>query len=393
MKKFFLYGHNGSGNHGCEAIVRSTCKILREEFGDVDITLASGNTNEDREYELDKVTSLVNEKNTVSKLSLPYINAYLNLKLKKEGLEAEKLAYRKTFYNVDKDTIAFSIGGDNYCYPGYERFTMLHNMLRERNIKTVLWGCSVEPSKINNFMKDDLVNYDLIIARETLTYDALKNIGANVKLYPDPAFQLERIEKELPRNFKEKNTVGINISPMVMNNETTEGITIENYIELIKFILENTDMNIALIPHVIWEDNNDDRKPSKFLYDKFKDTNRVVLIEDDNCEVLKGYISRCRFFIGARTHSTIAAYSTYVPTLVVGYSIKAKGIAKDIFGTYENYVIPVQNLKNKDDLLKSFKWLADRESSIKDYMNKFIPSYKEKSLDAAKELSKIIEDK
>lgn len=393
MGKFFLYGHNGSGNHGCEAIVRSTCKILREEFGDVDITLASGNTNEDREYELDKVTSLVNEKNTVSKLSLPYINAYLNLKLKKEGLEAEKLAYRKTFYNVDKDTIAFSIGGDNYCYPGYERFTMLHNMLRERNIKTVLWGCSVEPSKINDFMKEDLVNYDLIIARETLTYEALKNIGANVKLYPDPAFQLDKIEKELPKNFKENNTVGINISPMVMNKESVLGITIENYTALIKYILENTDMNVALIPHVIWEDNNDDRKPSKFLYDKFKDTNRVVLIEDDNCEVLKGYISRCRFFIGARTHSTIAAYSTYVPTLVVGYSIKAKGIAKDIFGTYENYVIPVQNLKNKGDLLKSFKWMLDREESIKEYMDKFIPSYKEKSLDAAKELSKIIEDK
>lgn len=393
MKKFFLYGHNGSGNHGCEAIVRSTCKILREGFGDIDITLASGNTSEDKKYELDKVINLVNEKNTVSKLSLPYINAYLNIKLKKNGLESEKLAYRKTFYNADKDTIAFSIGGDNYCYPGYERFTMLHNMLRERNIKTVLWGCSVEPSKINDFMKEDLVNYDLIIARETLTYEALKNIGANVKLYPDPAFQLDKIEKELPKNFKENNTVGINISPMVMNKESVLGITIENYTALIKYILENTDMNVALIPHVIWEDNNDDRKPSKFLYDKFKDTNRVVLIEDDNCEVLKGYISRCRFFIGARTHSTIAAYSTCVPTLVVGYSIKAKGIAKDIFGTYENYVIPVQNLKNKGDLLKSFKWMLDREESIKEYMDKFIPSYKEKSLDAAKELSKIIEDK
>ncbi|MFQ7257490.1 polysaccharide pyruvyl transferase family protein [Intestinibacter bartlettii] len=393
MKKFFLYGHNGSGNHGCEAIVRSTCKILREGFGDIDITLASGNTSEDKKYELDKVINLVNEKNTVSKLSLPYINAYLNLKLKKNGLESEKLAYRKTFYNADKDTIAFSIGGDNYCYPGYERFTMLHNMLRERNIKTVLWGCSVEPSKINDFMKEDLVNYDLIIARETLTYEALKNIGANVKLYPDPAFQLDKIEKKLPKNFKENNTVGINISPMVMNKESVLGITIENYTALIKYILENTDMNVALIPHVIWEDNNDDRKPSKFLYDKFKDTNRVVLIEDDNCEVLKGYISRCRFFIGARTHSTIAAYSTCVPTLVVGYSIKAKGIAKDIFGTYENYVIPVQNLENKGDLLKSFKWMIDREDSIKDHMDKFIPSYKKKSLDAAKELLKIIEDK
>ena len=108
-------------------------------------------------YGLDKVINLVNEKNTVSKLSLPYINAYLNLKLKKNGLESEKLVYRKTFYNVDKDAIAFSIGGDNYCYPGYERFTMLHNMLRERNVKTVLWGCSVEPSKINDFMKEDLL--------------------------------------------------------------------------------------------------------------------------------------------------------------------------------------------------------------------------------------------
>ena len=390
MKKFFLYGHNGSGNHGCEAIVRSTCKILREEFGDVDITLASGNIDEDRKYELDKVTNLVDEKNNVSKLSLPYINAYLNLKLKKDGLEAEKLAYRKTFYSIDKETIAFSIGGDNYCYPGYERFTMLHNMLREKNIKTVLWGCSVEPSKINDFMKDDLVNYDLIIARETLTYDALKNIGANVKLYPDPAFQLERIEKELPKNFKENNTVGINISPMVMNNETTEGITIENYTELIKYILENTDMNIALIPHVIWEDNNDDRKPSKFLYDKFKDTNRVVLIEDDNCEVLKGYISRCRFFIGARTHSTIAAYSTCIPTLVIGYSIKAKGIAKDIFGNYENYVLPVQSLLNKDDLINAFEWMKDNEDAIRKHLHEFMPRYKEKALQGKVEIDKLL---
>ena len=391
MKKFFLYGHNGSGNHGCEAIVRSTCKILRNGFGDVDITLASGNTIEDKKYKLDKVINLVNEKNTIAKLSLPYINAYLNLKLKKDGLESEKLAYRKTFYNVDKDMIAFSIGGDNYCYPGYERFTMLHNMLRERNIKTVLWGCSVEPSKINNFMKEDLINYDLIIARETLTYDALKNIGANVKLYPDPAFQLDKIEKKLPKNFKENNTVGINISPMVMNKENVLGITIENYIELMKYILENTDMNVVLIPHVIWEDNNDDRKPSKFLYDKFKDTNRVVLIEDDNCEVLKGYISRCRFFIGARTHSTIAAYSTCVPTLVIGYSVKAKGIAKDIFGTYKNYVLPVQSLSNKDDLINAFEWMKNNEDDIRKHLNKFMPGYKEKALQGKVEIEKLLE--
>ena len=146
-----------------------------------------------------------------------------------------------------------------------------------------------------------------------------------------------------------------------------------------------------LIPHVICEDNNDDRKPSKFLYDKFKDTNRVVLIEDDNCEVLKGYISRCRFFIGARTHSTIAAYSTCVPTLVIGYSVKAKGIAKDIFGTYKNYVLPVQSLSNKDDLINAFEWMKNNEDDIRKHLNKFMPGYKEKALQGKVEIEKLLE--
>ena len=70
---------------------------------------------------------------------------------------------------------------------------------------------------------------------------------------------------------------------------------------------------------------------------------------------LKGYIARCRFFIGARTHSTIAAYSSGVPTLVLGYSVKSKGIAKDLFGTYENYVLTVQQLKEYSELGRAFK--------------------------------------
>lgn len=78
------------------------------------------------------------------------------------------------------------------------------------------------------------------------------------------------------------------------------------------------------------------------------------MIEDCNCMQLKGYISRCRFFIGARTHATIAAYSTFVPTLVLGYSIKSRGIATDLFGSDENYVISIQDLLNEEDLYQAF---------------------------------------
>ena len=388
--KVFLYGHNGSGNHGCEAIVRGTHEVLKKLDSSLEITLASGNKNEDAEYGLNEIVYLVDEKNNVKKLTPQYIKAYFSLKLFKNYLLSEELCYKKTFDNVSNDTISLSIGGDNYCYPGYQRFMMLHDMVHRRGVKTVLWGCSVEPSKINDEMKEDLLNYDLITARETLTYDALKKIGANVVLCSDPAFQLQKVELHLPNNFILNNTVGINISPMIINNEMNKGAAFENYKNLINYILNETDMNVALIPHVIWEDNNDDRIPCKELYELFKHTNRVCLIDDHNCMELKGYISRCRFFVGARTHSTIAAYSTCVPTLVVGYSVKAKGIAKDIFGTYENYVLPVQSLKEPNDLINSFKWMYNHEDSIRKHLIEFMPEYKEKALIAGEKLKELI---
>lgn len=195
-------------------------------------------------------------------------------------------------------------------------------------------------------LKEDIASYDLIIARESISFNLLKKYNSNTYLIPDPAFQLERKEPDLPDLFKENNTVGINISPLIMKCETIRGITKTNYEELIEYIIKNTDMNIALIPHVV-EKNNDDREVLKLLFKKYKKTKRICMIEDCNCMELKGYIEKCRFFIGARTHATIAAYSSCVPTLVVGYSVKAKGIAKDIFGEYENYVLSVQGLKRK----------------------------------------------
>ena len=87
-------------------------------------------------------------------------------------------------------------------------------------------------------------------------------------------------------------------------------------------------------------------------------------------------------FIGARTHATIAAYSTCVPTLVAGYSVKASGIAKDIFGTDQNYVLPVQAFVGKKDLTEAFLWMSDHEQYIREYLKNKMPEYCLKSLDA-----------
>lgn len=139
-------------------------------------------------------------------------------------------------------------------------------------------------------------------------------------------------------------------------------------------------MSVALIPHVVWS-HNDDRQPLKYLYDKYVDSGRVVMVEDCGAEVLKGYIARCRFMVAARTHASIAAYSTGVPTLVVGYSVKAKGIAKDLFGSYEHYVCPVQSLSGDEELTTAFKWHMTNENSIRSHYHEFMPEYVAKAME------------
>ena len=52
MKNIVLYSHGGSKNHGCEAIVRGTYKILKN---DSEITLLSNAKDEDLEYGINKI--------------------------------------------------------------------------------------------------------------------------------------------------------------------------------------------------------------------------------------------------------------------------------------------------------------------------------------------------
>lgn len=386
MRDILFYCHKGSGNHGCEAIIRGTMNVL-DNAGEFKYTLVSEDPSQDIEYGIGERVKVVKEKNEVKKDSLKFLSAYYDLKFKKDYKKMNELAFEEAMSSRSNKGVSLSIGGDNYCYNDHDKYIMLHNLSREQSQKTILWGCSVDEDRLDiPEIIEDFKNFDLIVTRETITYENMIKKGlTNVKLYPDVAFtlQIDESMEELPP----ENTVGINLSPLIMNYETSEGNALRSYEKLVEYILDSTDMNVALVPHVVWE-NNDDRVPLKKIYDKFKDTNRVFMIGDYDCTKLKAYISKCRFFIGARTHATIAAYSTCVPTLVIGYSVKSRGIAKDIFGTYENYVIPVQNL-TEDNLIEKFNWLVNNEESIRQYLNEFMPGYREKSLDAGKEIMKL----
>ena len=259
----------------------------------------------------------------------------------------------------------------------------------------MLLGCSIEPELLSDpDIIEDMRRYTCIIARESLTWQALCQAGLKEKSYlvPDPAFLLPARKRPVPEGFLEGSMVGLNVSPMVVERECRPGITMENYRRLIRHILEKTDMGVALIPHVVWK-TNDDRTVLRALFKEFQKTGRVVMIEDADCETLKGYIARCRFFIGARTHATIAAYSSLVPTLVLGYSVKARGIALDLFGTWENYVLPVQSLQREDELTEGFDWLLREEERIKKRLETVMPAYLERARQTGRMLERLLDGK
>jgi len=386
-KKALLYSHGGSANHGCEAIVRSSIKVMK---GFNSFKLLPSNPDEDYLYQLDEISLIENSGDNIKKNIARYMLYLIKMKL----FKSDSVYYNELYRNITKKAkgfkIAFSIGGDNYCYKGFnEELKVLNQKFNTKGVKTVLWGCSIEPDNLTKETIKDLSLYSLITARESITYNALLDKGlTNARLYPDPAFQLDRIDLPLPDGFVEGNTVGINVSPLIIKSEKNKGITLSNYIELISYILEKTTMQVALVPHVVWN-HNDDREPLNLLYRHFENSNRIVQIQDCNAMELKGYIARCRFFVAARTHASIAAYSQEVPTLVVGYSVKARGIARDIFGSEEGYVIPVQTLEKEEDLTFAFKFILENENAIKSHYANMMKEYKSKSLDAFKEVDSL----
>jgi len=384
--KIVLYMHAGSGNHGCEAIVNTLCRLLPKPA-----VLISNRPQEDRKYSLGSLCSEILQEKSIEKNLLIHIWYYAWRKIFKDPECFMRYRYKELIgKNLRKLNI--SIGGDNYCYDNMlDRLILANRMFHRQGAKTVLYGCSIEPDLLmRKEIVEDMKRYDAIVARESITYKALCRAGVEktTYLYPDPAFLLETEELPLPQGWENGKMLGLNISPMIMDNETKAGITLENYKALIRHVLQTTDLHIALIPHVVWE-NNDDRKPIEMLYSEFADTGRVVKIGDASASQLKGYTSRCRMFIGARTHATIAAYSTCVPTLVVGYSVKARGIARDLFGTEEKYVLPVQKLERKEDLIDAFEWLKNTENDIRDCLTKMMPDYKKRAQQASALLEKL----
>lgn len=322
---FLLYGHGGSYNHGAEAITRSTIELLRSLSPGCKITLSTHFAEQDKEFDMP---------------ADEFVERNLDGKSNAE-------IYAPTIERITPNTVCLHVGGDNYCYNNWQRWAEINNAALARGAYSVLWSCSVDPSMIDDEMLDVLKTHHLITARESITYNALIERGcSNAIKVRDIAFSLvpESVD------FLLDNYVVVNLSPLVIRRHP---LVLQAYQNLINYILDKTNFGIALLPHVVQPSDNDCE--ALRLLDTYK-SERVTMLSDKlSAAQLKYIISRSKYCVTARTHVAIASYSCGIPTLAIGYSSKAAGIASDL--GFLNYSININEITDGFEIIKLFDLL------------------------------------
>ena len=408
-----LVGNGSYQNRGCEAIVRGTMEILRREFGPDTCAMAGVFAVADAVCEQNAAES----DTAVHSFSLDgmeprWSRTWWEMQANKRLGTSFVAQHKPLAEHLPNACVALEVGGDNYSINHNngkpEIFMAMDRFVQKRGVPVVLWGASVGPFAADPVfaprMFKHLRGLDAIFVREleSLEYLRANGVAENVHLVADPAFVMKAVEPTVDKIgfLIPEATIGINISPMVAfyrgkNSEVTDlNEWLGFCVGLIKSVAA-FKRPILLIPHVgSANPENDDFRLLHTLCKAVSSEVAVpvhVLPHGLSAAELKWIIARCSVFAGARTHSTIAALSSCVPTLSIGYSLKARGINRDIFGCLD-YCINVADL-TPANFTERLAFLIENESDVRAHLQAAIPKFQDMAFKAGPLLRKLISDR
>lgn len=378
--RIYLTGHSTFENRGCEAIVRSTVATLRSIRDDIEFLVPSSDIARD-----------MRQWPNASSVGVIFVPAFTPWQarfwVRMQGLPIpgiKKLVWpfplpRQTREAIASSDIVLAVGGDNYSLDyRLPTPTMAPDAYAIKLGKPVyLWGASVGPFEnagaFKKVVQKHLGAFTKIFVRETASLKYLqKNLGLkNVALMSDPAFVLSKdIDyKDIETRKKyHKGILGLNISPLIEKYTKQDQNIAEEVATFVRASI-GRGYGVMLIPHVEplggGTYNSDRIYMEKEILGRLTDLRESVDIIEPNLNAtqVKSILAGLRFFIGARTHATIGAMSSGVPTISIAYSVKAVGINKDLLPNYD-VVIPTPDVCEKR-LMSKLVYLEDNESSIR----------------------------
>lgn len=306
---------------------------------------------------------------------------------------------RRIFNLFSSADIVLDIGqgdsfADIYGKYRYQKIDLVHRLARLLNKKYVLLPQTIGPFANPDIRRKAVKSIGkavFVMTRDKQSYDYVREIAPNqnhLREYIDVAFFLPYKKKTFEGSGVH---VGLNISALLWNG----GYTRDNqfglkcvYQKVIRKVIDTflamPDVTIHLIPHVVLSERNieNDYEVSYDLYEEY-DSDRLVLAPLFLSPVdAKSYISGLDFFMGARMHATIAAFSSGVPVVPMAYSRKFNGLFIDTLH-YDN-LVDMKTMVDKE-ILEAVKTSFDNRqklsSMIQDRMNGVVKKREEQLLD------------
>lgn len=236
-------------------------------------------------------------------------------------------------------------GGDSYSdIYGKDRFFQMDSikrLFRFYNIPQLMLPQTIGPFKDENVKKDAVASVEstnMVLSRDKMSYEWVINNTkqTNIKELIDVAFFLPYTRMSFD---KTKTHIGFNVSALLWyggytkNNQFGLNIDYKEFVfSLIKDFIKQKDVIVHLIPHVVGLDEygvENDYHVATLIKQQIKDFNLIVAPFFFNPIEAKNYISGMDFFIGARMHSCIAAFSSGVPVVPMAYSRKFNGLFEE----------------------------------------------------------------
>ena len=360
-KKIVITGITSFRNHGVEALVVSTIAQLRELIPGATFTVLDRAPDYDASRLPATDVKFVHDY-TIRPLYAGKLRKTLTRFLPGLDQEAEIAANE-----LRSAACVVASGGDVFCSEYGHRSLLSHlqplKIAQAAGVPFVIHAQSIGPftNDLDRLAFTEVARHAAAVTvRETASFryltEALELPATHCHLVADPAFLLalpDPAEGDAlfahHRAVEDRPTIALSTSSAICHwMESDADRHVEAWLEVIHWLRDTLDANLILIPHVQeLSAKNDDRVLATKLQSRLGYDPRVRLAGGDfGASEFKAIISRCDFVVAERMHAAIAGLSTGVPTLVIGYSIKAEGILTDLLGaelTQQSALISIQD--------------------------------------------------
>ena len=364
-----------NGNRGCVALSLSAMYIIDKILNDKNIPhqfyLPQSGYEKIAEHTT-KAGDVILKFMSLMDITPLSIKQQLKNLFKYKEYQATKKAYQKADFILD-------IGqGDSFAdIYGKRRFDWIFSQYR-LGMKYKKPYC-ILPQTIGPFKDASIraqackgINYaKCVLVRDKQSRDYVKELLPDkpVTEIIDVAFFMPFKRKEFNKDFVH---VGLNVSALLWHGGYTRdnqfGLKVD-YPSLVRsiidYFLKQANVKVHLIPHVVGSERHveNDYAVSFDLCEEYSHPNLILSPLFLDPIVAKSYIAGMDFFMGARMHSAIAAFSSEVPVFPMAYSRKFNGLFTD---TLQYPYMADMKAQSETEILAGIKQYYEQRERLKE---------------------------